>query len=40
MSDAVNSTKKYNIPLSHINHEYIEHCTDELELEQIYKELR
>lgn len=33
-------TKKYNIPLSHIDHRYIELCTDELELERIYKELK
>ncbi|CAF2993598.1 unnamed protein product [Rotaria socialis] len=32
-------TKKYNIPLSHLEYVYIEQCKDEIELEQIYKEL-
>lgn len=32
-------TKKYQIPLKHLEHRYIEQCTDGLELEQIYKEL-
>ncbi|UJR21886.1 hypothetical protein I4U23_024958 [Adineta vaga] len=32
-------TKKYNIPLTHLEHRYIQQCTDGLELEQIYKEL-
>jgi hypothetical protein len=32
-------TKKYNIPLSHLEHRYIQHCTDGIELERIYKEL-
>ncbi|CAF1219727.1 unnamed protein product [Adineta steineri] len=43
MNDATtilsNHTKKYNIPLTHIEHKYIEHCTDGIELERIYKEL-
>ncbi|CAF4871460.1 unnamed protein product [Rotaria sp. Silwood1] len=32
-------TKKYHIPLNHINHTYIEQCTDGIELEQILKVL-
>lgn len=32
-------TKKYNIPLSHFEYKYIQHCTDGKELERIYKEL-
>ncbi|CAF0950852.1 unnamed protein product [Rotaria sordida] len=32
-------TKKYNIPLSHFEHKYIQNCTDGKELERIYKEL-
>ncbi|CAF2074275.1 unnamed protein product [Rotaria magnacalcarata] len=43
MNDANNvllgHTKKYNIPLSHLEYEYIEQCKDEIELEQIHKEL-
>lgn len=33
------NTKKYNIPLSHFEHKYIQNCTDAKELERIYKEL-
>ena len=32
-------TKKYQIPITHLEHQYIHQCTDGLELEQIYKEL-
>ncbi|CAF0818380.1 unnamed protein product [Adineta ricciae] len=32
-------TKKYNVPLNHIDDKYIQQCTDGIELEQIYKEL-
>jgi hypothetical protein len=32
-------TKKYQIPLSHLEHGYIHQCTDGFELERIYKEL-
>lgn len=33
-------TKKTSIPSSHLEHHYIHQCTDGLELEQIYKELK
>ncbi|CAF3784793.1 unnamed protein product [Rotaria sordida] len=32
-------TKKYHIPLNHLEHTYIQQCTDSIELERIYKEL-
>ena len=32
-------TKKYNIPRDHLEYKYIEQCTDEVELNQIYEEL-
>jgi hypothetical protein len=32
-------TKKYQIPLNHLEHRYIQQCTDGSELERIYKEL-
>ena len=32
-------TKKYNVPLDHIDDTYIQQCTDGVELERIYKEL-
>ena len=30
---------KYQIPLSHFEHKYIQNCADGKELERIYKEL-
>jgi hypothetical protein len=32
-------TKKYQIPLNHLEYGYIHRCTDGFELERIYKEL-
>ena len=39
MNDPTTVTKKYRIPVSHLEHGYIHRCTDGVELEQIYKEL-
>ena len=32
-------TKRYQLPVTHLEREYIDQCTDEVELEQIYQEL-
>jgi hypothetical protein len=39
MNDPIGHTKKYQIPLNHLEHRYIQQCTDIIELEKIYKEL-
>ncbi|XP_046566656.1 sperm-associated antigen 1-like [Haliotis rubra] len=34
------NTKKYDIPLSHLDHSYVKNCSDVKELEKIFKILK